>query len=111
MSSPVSAQIIPFPSRVPVAAAAAPAVAAPDPQERLARALTALDAALSEQRTAMAGWRDSLDQLRKTTNGLGLTMQRYHQTLGKLGSDVTALNQQARKLEAWADNVLQPKQK
>lgn len=110
MSSTVSAQIIPFPSRAPVAAAAAP-VATPDPQERLARALSALDAALSEQRTAMAGWRESLDQLRKTTNGLGMTMQRYHQTLGKLGSDVTALNQQARKLEAWADNVLQPKEK
>lgn len=109
MSSPVSAQIIPFPARAP--APAAPAATTPDPQARLARALSALDAALSEQRTAMAGWRESLDQLRKTTNGLGLTMQRYHQTLGKLGSDVSALNQQARQLEAWADNVLQPKQK
>lgn len=109
-TSTCTAQIIPFPTRM--AAADAVLQPAPDsalsesPQERLARALASLDAALTEQRTAMAGWRDALDQLRKSTNGLGLSIQRYQRTLGKLGDDVAALNTQAVRLERWADGAL-----
>ncbi len=105
--SAFTAQVIPFPSRAPVAPAAVqPATTTNDPADRLARALASLDAALTEQRAAMAGWRESLDQLRKTTNGLGLNMQRYHRTLGKLGEDVAGLHSQAVRLERWADETL-----
>ena len=99
-----SAQIIPFPAK-----AAAPGKADPraqDPQERLTRALASLDSALSEQRAAMSGWRESLDHLRKATTGLGLSMQRYHRTLGKLGADVSDLHAEALRLERWADDTL-----
>jgi hypothetical protein len=102
-TSTTTAQIIRFPTR-----AAAPTPSA-DPQERLARALAALDAALTEQRIAMGGWRDSLDQLRRTTNGLGLSMQRYQRTLGKLGDDVAALHAQSVRLERWAETALTPR--
>ena len=62
--------------------------------------------AASEQRIAMSGWRESLDHLRKATTGLGLSMQRYHRTLGKLGTDVAELHSQAVRLEDWADDAL-----
>jgi hypothetical protein len=94
------AEIIPFPVK--------PAAPAPanDAQDRLARALASLDAALAEQRQAMSGWRESLDHLRKATTGLGLSMQRYDRTLGKLGLDVSALHTQSVRLERWADDAL-----
>lgn len=95
-----TAEIIPFPIR-PGAR-----TAGNDAQERLARALASLDTALSEQRSAMAGWRESLDHLRKATTGLGLSMQRYHRTLGKLGTDVADLHAQAVRLERWADDAM-----
>ena len=75
-------------------------------QERLTRALASLDAALAEQRIAMSGWRESLDHLRKATTGLGLSMQRYHRTLGKLGTDVSDLHAKSVQLERWADKAL-----
>lgn len=95
------ARIILFPVR-----GAAPVAQGGDAQQRLTRALASLDAALSEQRTAMAGWRDSLDHLRKATTGLGLSLQRYQRTLGKLGADVSDLHAQAVRLEKWADDTL-----
>lgn len=75
-------------------------------QERLTRALASLDAALAEQRIAMSGWRESLEHLRKATTGLGLSMQRYHRTLGKLGTDVSDLHAKSVQLERWADKAL-----
>lgn len=54
----------------------------------------------------MAGWRESLEQLRKATTGLGLSVQRYNRTLGKLGEDVAELNAGARRLERWADEAV-----
>jgi predicted ATPase with chaperone activity len=113
MSAPATAQIIPFPinaearssQSVQVASAAEPR-AKDDQQERLSRALASLDAALAEQRVAMSGWRESLDHLRKATTGLGLSMQRYHRTLGKLGTDVSDLHAKSVQLERWADKAL-----
>jgi len=103
----IGARIIPFPVKATARAKADPrAQPTPDPQERLARALASLDSALSDQRAAMSGWRESLDHLRKATNGLGLSMQRYHRTLGKLGSDVSELHAEALRLERWADDTL-----
>lgn len=102
--TPAGARVILFPTR---------SVAPPPPppqagtaQQRLTKALASLDAALAEQRTAMVGWRESLDHLRKATTGLGLSMQRYQRTLGKLGADVSDLHAQAVRLERWADDAL-----
>ncbi len=100
MSSLVGAEIIPFPVRQPMG------LAGSDPQERLRKALAALDTAMTEQKAAMAGWRDSLDQLKKSTQGLGLSMQRYRGSLDKLGADVADLHKQATQLESWADDAL-----
>lgn len=106
MSTHATAEIIPFPARTTAQGSAAGSPVGNDAQERLARALASLDAALSEQRIAMSGWRESLDHLRKATTGLGLSMQRYHRTLGKLGTDVAELHSQAVRLEDWAEDAL-----
>lgn len=95
-----TAQVILFPTRSSAPTSTGTA------EQRLTRALASLDAALAEQRTAMVGWRDSLDHLRKATTGLGLSMQRYQRTLGKLGADVSDLHAQALRLERWADDTL-----
>jgi len=97
-----TAEIIAFPARP------APAVEmlAEDPQERLQRALAALDAALASQRAAMKSWRESISDLKGSMQGLGSTLAGYHDTLGQLGTRVTALNADARRLEAWADDAV-----
>jgi hypothetical protein len=99
MSDLPSAQIIPFPLR-------APAPPSDDGADRLARALASLDAALNEQRSAIAGWRGALADLQTTMQSLGASAQQCHDNLGKLGENVAGLNAQARQLEAWADGVL-----
>lgn len=112
MSATATAQIIPFPvksdpsSAVGVRSEPSTPPNRTEAQERLARALASLDSALSEQRDAMSGWRESLDHLRKATTGLGLSMQRYHRTLGKLGTDVADLHAKSVQLERWADDAL-----
>jgi hypothetical protein len=98
MPSPGTAEIIQFPARRP-----APAT---DGQDRLTRALAALDSAIAEQRAAMVTWREALDDLKKTTHGLGLSMQRYRGSLDRLGDDVATLHQEAVRLERWADDAL-----
>ena len=127
MSAHATAQIIPFPTNpearsIQVSSAQALSSQAlsargvsilgaeprerDEQQERLTRALASLDAALAEQRIAMSGWRESLEHLRKATTGLGLSMQRYHRTLGKLGTDVSDLHAKSVQLERWADKAL-----
>jgi hypothetical protein len=93
-----TAVIIPFPPRPKVE---------PRPEDRLARALESLNAALAEQRVALAAWRGALGQLKETTTGLGESLQRYHTSLGSLGGGVATLHDQARSLEQWADGVLE----
>jgi chromosome segregation ATPase len=91
------ADIIPFPTRQAVADAG---------QERLQRALAALDAALESQRAAVAEWRASLAQLGETMSGLGVSLNRYHGSLTHLETKVGALNREAVALESWADQAL-----
>jgi hypothetical protein len=101
----VSAQIIPFPSRRPATPTdAMPTGALPtgDGQERLRRALLALDAAVSEQRVAVAAWRGALADLGTVMHGLGESVQR----LDALDSRVAGLNAQAVQLERTADAAL-----
>jgi len=84
----------------------APATAAPDPRERLARALVNLNAALEEQRVAVAAWRTMMDELKTSTNDLGDSLQRYRASLRTLGDSVSMLRDKALSLEQWADNVI-----
>jgi hypothetical protein len=98
--TPVSAEIIPFPSRQP---AAVPAI---DGQERLRRALLSLDEAVAGQRVAVAAWRSALADLGTVMSGLGESMQRYRGSLDKLGGRVAGLHAQAVQLERNADAAL-----
>ena len=95
----VSAQIIPFPSRLP-------AVPTEDGQERLRRALIALDAAVAEQREAVAAWRGALADLGSVMTGLGESVQRYRGSLDALDSRVAGLHAEAVQLERTADAAL-----
>ena len=79
-----------------------------DAQERLRRALAALNAALAAQREAVAGWRGALGKLRGSVQDLHASLQSYNAKLGALGERVGTLNTEAKRLEAWADGVLQP---
>ncbi|MDR3538547.1 MAG: hypothetical protein P4L71_18775 [Acetobacteraceae bacterium] len=128
MSSPATAEIIPFPVRRPEAADA-PAIEltgvdearvdvdvtrlegtadseAQEAQARLVRALQSLDAALTEQRTAIAAWRGALSDLRATMQGLSNSVQTYRGSLATLDTKVTNLRGEAGRLERWADNAL-----
>jgi hypothetical protein len=112
MSEQASATIIAFP-RMKVAPLPAPtemATAAPtephDPRERLRLALLALDRAVADQRAAVAKWRESLGELHGSVRGLGQSLRTYNERLGALAHDVTGLNREARRMEAWADGVL-----
>ncbi len=93
-----SAKIIPFPARV---------VAAPveTPHERLVRALATLNAALAEQRVAIAAWRGALADLRTTATGLGESLQHYRGSLDVLEHGVGTLHTKATALRDWADQT------
>jgi hypothetical protein len=95
----LSAQIIPFPSRQP----AAPT---DEGQERLRRALLALDAAVARQRDAVAAWRGALADLGTVMTGLGDSMQRYRGSLDALDNRVGKLHAEAVQLERTADAAL-----
>jgi hypothetical protein len=93
-----TADIIPFPAR--------PKPADPNPEDRLARALASLNAAMVEQKAALAAWRGALGALQVSTGGLGESLQRYQASLGTLSGNVNALHDRAVTLEQWADGVL-----
>ncbi len=93
-----TAEIIPFPGRAQSPAA--------KPEDRLARAVESLNAAMAEQKTALAAWRGALGALQASTNGLGDSLKRYQHNLGSLGGQVAALRDQAITMERWADGVL-----
>jgi septal ring factor EnvC (AmiA/AmiB activator) len=75
-------------------------------ESRLDRAMAELEAALAAQRAAIAGWRDSLKELQRSVESLGLGLRRYQITLHALGADITALNTAARRLEKQAGTAL-----
>jgi hypothetical protein len=102
MPNQAVAQIIPFPVR----GSTASPPPQPEGQERLTRALASLNAALADQRVAMAAWCGALSELKQTTENLSGGLQRYHNSLGALGERVAVLKGEAVKLEAWADKVL-----
>jgi septal ring factor EnvC (AmiA/AmiB activator) len=107
-----TAVIIAFPARVrppspqPAAPQAAGLQAAePQPEDRLARALASLNAAVMEQRTAISSWRAALGELKTSTSGLDESLQRYRTNLQSLGTSVSELQAKSWTLEAWADGV------
>ncbi len=104
----MSAEIIPFPAPPPTAPAK-PKVSAPGGEERLQRALAALNAAVTGQQAAVAEWRRSLEQLGATMSGLGTSLGRYRDSLSDLEDQVGSLNGQAVALEQWADKALAAK--
>jgi hypothetical protein len=98
-----SAEIIPFPVRLQ------PETMGPEeirPEDRLARALESLNAALLEQKAALAAWRGALGALQASTSGLGDSLQRYQANLRALGGQVAVLHDRAITMEQWADGVL-----
>ena len=92
-----SARIIQFPAR--------PKPAAPAPEDRLAKALEALNTAMADQRTAMTAWRGVLAELKTSATSLEDSLQRYRSSLRTLGASVSSLHAKARSLEQWADGV------
>jgi hypothetical protein len=112
------ATIIPFPLLRPAAGApAAPAPAAPapagaspaaepKPADRLARALANLNAALEEQRVAVANWRSVMGALKTSTAGLSDSLNHYNASLGALADRVSGVHKKAEELGEWADSVL-----
>jgi ABC-type transporter Mla subunit MlaD len=99
-----TAAIIPFRARTKPQAP--PPAALPASEDRLVKALATLNAALADQRAAVAAWRDVLAELKTTTKGLDDSLQRYRSNLRSLGTSVSSLHAKARSLEQWADGVL-----
>lgn len=98
-----SAMVIPFRPRT--RPDAAPGVGG-DGQDRLARALAMLDAALVEQQAAVDRFRLAIGDLERVTSGLEAGLVRYGDELACLGHDLERLAIEARALEAWADDAL-----
>jgi chromosome segregation ATPase len=92
-----TASIIPFPARMRPAQATS--------QDRLVRALASLQAALEDQRIAVAAWREVLAELKTSTAGLHDSLKTYRTNLQTLGASVSVLRDKAQSLEAWADTV------
>jgi uncharacterized coiled-coil protein SlyX len=97
-----TAELIPFRGRQGVERVWRP-VGQAEAQARLAQALDALNAALVEQRTAMAAWRAALGELKDSTIGLANSLEQYRANLAALGRSVSSLKAQAKALQAWAE--------
>lgn len=110
MPESATAEVIQFPVRAsaPVATGhPGPAQAEPTQAEaRLTRALIGLNNALEAQQAAVAAWKSSLGDLSMATGQLGVSLRRYHDSLGQLDAHVNSLRTEAVKLEAWADDVI-----
>jgi ABC-type transporter Mla subunit MlaD len=109
VSDPILSEPTPVKSGRPTAAIIAfpvrPKPVAPRPEERLARALDSLNTAMTDQRAAVAAWREVLGELKATTTGLDESLQRYRSNLRSLSGSVLSLHAKARALEQWADSI------
>lgn len=90
-----SAEILLFPPR------------APSPEERLRRALAQLDAALDEQREAVAEFQSQMGALGEAVGSLETSLRHYACQLTTTQSDVLAAQEGARQLEATAEAWMQ----
>ena len=106
MSTLSTAAILPFP-RQGKAVRRTTTPSLQNPQEtRLIRALADLNAALTAQRTAIAGWQTALADLRASTKQLATSTRRYQDSLGRLETGVNGLRTEAVTLENWANHAL-----
>jgi hypothetical protein len=118
MSNSTTADIIPFRTRlapddgpdISDGDAATPAAfradALHEPPLHLAGAMSRLNAALAEQRMAVAAWRHAVTDLNTTMRGLTISVQRYRGTLAALDSKVSNLCGEAVRMEHWAEHAL-----
>ncbi len=74
-------------------------------EDRLVRALHSLNAAMADQRKAVAAWRDVLGELKASTSKLDESLQTYKSSIRSLGTTVSSLRAKALSLEEWADSV------
>ena len=88
---PPTAEILPFPVT---------------PEDRLRRALRALDRALDEQGAAVAGLRRELGALSGAVDELGGSLRCYSRGLAETQEAVLGAHAEARRLEAMADAML-----
>jgi len=88
---PPTAEILPFPEK---------------PEDRLRRALHALDRALAEQGAAVAGLRRELGALSGAVAELGGSLRSYSHVLAETQEAVLGAHAEARRLEATADAML-----
>ncbi len=76
------------------------------PEDRLRRALRKLEAALTEQGVAIAGFRADLSALSTAVVGLDRSMADYRGKLGEVATTASRATDEARKLEARAEAML-----
>ncbi|MDB5373052.1 MAG: hypothetical protein JWP04_1694 [Belnapia sp.] len=76
------------------------------PEDRLRRALRALDAALAGQAEAVAGLRRELGALSGAVEGLGGSLQAYSHGLRDTQDALAQAGEQASRLDATADALL-----
>ncbi len=98
------AAIIPFPGSkraTPVKAARSRTPV----DDRLARALATLNAAVEEQRSAVKNWQAVIGELKTSTEGLREGLVRYQTSLAKLADGVSTLRDRARSLEKCAEKA------
>jgi hypothetical protein len=76
------------------------------PEDRLRLSLRSLDAALAEQRQAVAGLRAELASLSGAVAGLDGSLRTYHGTLGHAAAALAEAGAKARALETTADAML-----
>ena len=106
VSTSSTAAILPFP-RQAKAVRRSTTQSVQNPEEtRLIRALADLNAALSAQRIAIAGWQTALAELRASTKQLATSTRRYQDNLGRLETGVNGLRTEAVTLENWANHAL-----
>jgi hypothetical protein len=73
------------------------------PDERLSTALRELNAALENQRDAIAAWRGSIDELGGATRSIEASLGRYRSRLGALRTDLVGLHHHSSRLRDWAE--------
>ncbi len=93
MSTRSEAVVIPFPARTEPAT--------PN-SAQLGRALTGLAQALAAQQSAIAAWRDRLEQLQTSDEGLDQSVHCYAARLCTLRHDIGLLGRQAEQLSRMA---------
>ena len=110
MPQQTSAEIIQFPNRQATGPAysnrAASNQADANRKQRLERALANLDAAMAEQRKAMAAWRSALDDLKASAHSLGDGLRRYGGVLDGLGADVSEVRARSDGLSEWTEGTI-----